>query len=47
MNKKPFSISYINNKLSKIPKPIQPPQKTIIELMGISYIIIEKQQYQH
>lgn len=42
MNKKPFSISYINNKLSKLPKPIQPPQKTIIELMGITLIKQEK-----
>ena len=38
MNKKPFSISYINNKLSKLPKPIKPPQKTIIELMNITLI---------
>jgi len=46
MNKKPFSISQINNKLSKLPKLPKPPQKTIIELMGITYTI-EKQQYQH
>ena len=44
MNKKPFSISYINNKLSKLPKPIQPPQKTIIELMGITYTTLIKQE---
>ena len=36
--KKAFSISFINNKLSKLPKPIEPPQKTIIELMNITLI---------
>jgi hypothetical protein len=43
MNKKPFSISSIKSKIYNLPKPIQPPQKTIIELMNIT---IEKQQFQ-
>lgn len=39
MNKKSFSISYINNKLSKLPKEVLPKkQKTIIELMNITLI---------